>query len=117
MLEIDEVEYFLLPTSVRLRVHSSTPRSSMPTYEMLGEHSRNLVARLIDDGDMVSMAGTLSPITPTTLPDGAKQAAGIPREAAYYAFAYPLECLAASFDAIMQAAFSGIMPEKDEGAR
>ena len=50
-----------------------------------------------------SMRGFLAPMTKVTLPDEVKESAGIPVNAVYYAFAYPLECLAGQMQRLLNA--------------
>jgi len=111
--KMDIVQYFLLPVAeLELEIRSeATPRASHH-FEIVGEHANLLVTRLL--GSSVSLAGSLSPINPVTLPDDDKRAAGIPSDAAFFAFAYPLQDLAEAFDMLMKTVFSSIMRSHED---
>lgn len=110
---MDIVQYFLLPVhDLSIAVEeSATPRASQ-RFEILGEHSTNLVTRLL--GRSVSLSGSMSPIARVTLPTEAKRAAGIPAAAEFFAFAYPLQDLTEAFDSLMKSVFSSITHGHDD---
>ena len=62
-------------------------------YEIVGSRAaKALLNRLAQPG--ADRLGALAPIAAVTLPDAARDAAGIPKDAKYFAFAYPLPSIA-----------------------
>ena len=84
-------------SGVSLQVVYAQSEKEMNRYKVCGDHAAiSLLNRLSASGeDATTIRGSISSITPVTLDEVAKEAAGIPMAAKFFAFAYPLECLAA----------------------
>ena len=97
------VQFFVAPVT-ELRLHVALSVNGMSGYKVLGDPGAiSLLNRLSVSGhDASTIEGTLAPMTPVTLDDSAKELAGIPLKAHFYAFAYPLDCLAADTASLLR---------------
>jgi hypothetical protein len=94
--------HLLVDTAVDLSV-SFDPNTLQPKFAVKGpRRAKALLSRFAVDGSADGAGqishGRLSPITPLSIPDDAKEKAGIPAAATHYAFAYPLDCLRREYD-------------------
>lgn len=113
-----DVRFYVTPVS-ELRIEIVKPSNlfasggdgvQMLQYRLVGDAAaRSLLNRLSKPNeDSDSILGSLAPLSPVTLTAEAKAAAHIPVDAAFFAFAYPLECLNASSKALFEAIIGSV---------
>ena len=115
---LSDVRFYVAPVKelqVEI-VEADAPAASMLHYRVVGDAAAiSLLNRLSKPNESSStIIGILSPLTPVTLGPEAKLAAGIPVNAAYFAFAYPLECLAASSKTLIETVIGSVSRLDDE---
>lgn len=102
-LQRRSVHFFIAPTT-ELHLNVAFADNGMGEFSVAGDPAAiSLLSRLSSVGqDASTIRGTLAPMTPITLDDDAKELAGIPTRARFYAFAYPLDGLAADTASLLQ---------------
>jgi hypothetical protein len=97
---------------------ASTPRmqEQMLYYKVTGDAAAvSLLNRLSALGQSAkTIRGRLAALTPISLTAEAKKRAQIPPKASFYAFAYPLDCMAADTATLLQAVIGSVSRLDDE---
>ena len=112
----EAVRFFIAPVDgLTLRVIYAQQEPGMNEYVVIGKPAAvSLLNRLTIEGqDATNIRGVLSPMSPVSLDENTKMNAGIPRNAKFFAYAYPLDCLAAD-TASMLSLIIGSMSRLDD---
>ena len=115
--QASDVTFFLAPVKgLDLQVVYSTTENTINSYKIRGDPAAiSLLNRLSSRGeDASTIRGSLGNITPVTLDEVTKLAAGIPIAAKFFAFAYPLECLAADVAKLFNLVIGSVSRLDDE---
>lgn len=112
-----DVAFFLAPVNgLDLQVIYAQTENTINSYKVRGDPAAvSLLNRLSSKGeDAKTIRGSLSAITPVTLDEDTKQAAGIPVAAKFFAFAYPLDCLAGDVGKLLNLVIGSVSRLDDE---
>jgi hypothetical protein len=112
-----DVAFFVAPVKgLDLQVLYAQTENTINSYKVRGDSAAiSLLNRLSSKGeDATTIRGSLSAITPVTLDEVTKQAAGIPVAAKFFAFAYPLECLAGDVSKLFNLVIGSVSRLDDE---
>ena len=113
---IDGVSFCIAPVSeLSIKVYE-VQGTEMLSYEVVGDKAAiSLLNRIsIPGADASSIRGTLAPMAPVTMSDEEKEKARVPAAAHYFAFAYPIECLAADVGKLLSLVIGSVSRLDDE---